>query len=282
MASDAAWVPRGGGRLQTLATVRSDLAAVYNLLHKFSLNEGACNHLTAMVPGTTDQFLVIRYGLLWSEVTPDNLVLVDAKGNILAGEGPVEVTAFEIHRAIHMADPDKYGCVLHTHMPNATALCCIDGNRGLIMCHQNSLRFHDDWAFDDKFSGLVQDNTEGDRLAGALKGKRVLLHSNHGVIVCGRTVAEAFDDLYYLERACMHQVLAMSTGQPLSLVNETVAAATKREFDLEKPESARLHLDAWKRECARERRAASGLSLQTTTALLIAAAMGMLAVLARR
>ncbi len=241
MKAESAWVPRSDATaVETAASVRSDLAATYNLLHKFQLNEGACNHLTAMIPGTRDKFLVIRYGLLWSEVTADNLVLVDASGKVLEGQGPVEVTAFEIHRAIHLADPDKCiedndsklcllrpafhslspfaphrylplsdAAVLHTHMPYATALCCLAGRApGLVMCHQNSLRFHNDWQFDEHFQGLVMDNTEGDRLAAALRGNRVLLHSNHGVIVCGRSVAEAFDDLYYLERACMHQVLA--------------------------------------------------------------------------
>ena len=84
---------------------RVDLAAAYNLCDKLGLNEGICNHLSALVPGTTDHFLVIRYGLLWSEVTPDNLVVVDASGAIVEGEGPVEVTALRIHAAVHQADP---------------------------------------------------------------------------------------------------------------------------------------------------------------------------------
>ena len=101
------------------AATRKDLAATYRILDRLGLNEGVCNHLTALLPGSKDRFLVIRYGLDWSEVTPDNLVLVDTSGNILKGEGPIEVTAFEIHRAIHLADPEKYACVLHTHMPCA-------------------------------------------------------------------------------------------------------------------------------------------------------------------
>ena len=283
---DSAWVPRAsaGSPRPTEASVRQDLAAVYRLLHRMGLNEGVCNHLTAMVPGTTDQFLVIRYGLMWSEVTADNLVLLDAKGNVLKGTGPVEVTAFEIHRAIHLADPEKYGCVLHTHMPYATALCCIkptsgSHDPGLAMCHQNSTRFYQDFEFDPCFNGLVQDNTEGDRLASALNGKRVLLHRNHGVIVCGRTVAEAFDDLFYLERAAQVQVLAMSTGQ-LSIVSDDVARVTKKEFDLEKPASARLHLDAWMRELARDD--AAKFWPRITAALAALTLMGTIIVAARR
>ena len=176
------------------ASVRRDLAATYNLLHRLGLNEGACNHLSALVPGTRDRFLLNRYGLLWSEVTPQNLVLVDSQGGIVAGRGPVETTAFQIHRAVHLADPVRNAVVLHTHMPYATALCCTT-SRGrsacLQMCHQNSLRFFGDWAYDDEFHGLVTDQREGDRLAAALRGARVLLAASHGVIVCGRTVAEA-------------------------------------------------------------------------------------------
>ena len=176
------------------ASIRSDLAAVYRLCHKFGLNEGVCNHLTALVPGSPLKFLVVRYGMLWEEVRPHNLVLMDAEGTILSGEGPVETTAFEIHRAIHLADPAKYGCVLHTHMSWATALCCImaETSPGLVMCHQDHLKFYDDWAYDEQYSGLVLDGDEGTRLAGALQGKKVLLHRNHGVIVCNATVAAAF------------------------------------------------------------------------------------------
>ena len=248
------------------AATRKDLAATYRILDKLGLNEGVCNHLTALIPGSTDQFLVIRYGLDWSEVTPENLVLVDTSGKILKGEGPIEVTAFEIHRAIHLADPDKYACVLHTHMPCAlliaavqrpfprldtalitlallaadtTALCCIgsesatesidarEGWPGLVMCHQNSARFYDDIAYDSSFNGLVTDKNEGTRIANAMGGKRVLLHRNHGVIVCNSSVAAAFDDIYYLERAAEIQVLAMSTGRPLVEMRPEVAASTK-------------------------------------------------------
>ena len=122
-------------------------------------------------------------------------MVVDASGKILEGEGPVEVTAFEIHRAIHLADPSKYGCVLHTHMSWATALCCImaETSPGLVLCHQDHLKFYDDWAYDEQYSGLVLDGDEGTRLAGALQGKKALLHRNHGVIVCGATVCEAFE-----------------------------------------------------------------------------------------
>ena len=89
------------------ATVRRHLACVYRTCDKLGLNEGVCNHLSAMLPGEPFRFLVIRYGLGWDEVTADNLCVCDAQGDIISGTGPVEVTAIKIHAAIHVSDPIK-------------------------------------------------------------------------------------------------------------------------------------------------------------------------------
>ena len=189
--------------------MRIDLAAAFRLAVRLDLHEGVCNHFSVMLPDGK-RFLLNRYGLHWSEVTASNLLALDADGKILEGEGEFEKTAFYIHSRIHLANP-RATCVLHTHMPYATALTLLEGGR-LEMVEQNALRFHDDIAYDDVYNGLVVDNAEGDRLARALGGKRVMFLANHGVIVVGPTVAEAFDALYYLERACRLQVLARSMG----------------------------------------------------------------------
>lgn len=161
-----------------------------------------------MVPGTTDRFLVIAYGMLWSEVTASNLLLVDETGNVLEGEGECDATAFFIHKGLHQAG---HIAVLHTHMPWSSALCCTTDFK-LHMCHQNSLRFYNDIAYDSNFNGLVVDDNEGARIAQAMAGKKVLMHANHGVIVCGKTIHQAFDDIYYLERAA--QVGAPTHASP--------------------------------------------------------------------
>ncbi|CAE7277721.1 unnamed protein product, partial [Symbiodinium pilosum] len=138
--------------------------------------------------------------------------------------------------------------------PYTTALCCVatkDGEHPLKMCNQNSLRFYDDVAYDPVFNGLVCEEDEGNRLAKAMGDKLALLQRHHGVIVCGATVAEAFDDLYYLERAAMVQVLAASTGAELHVVDNMTAKATKQEQDKIKPAYAKAHLEAWKRELRR-------------------------------
>jgi ribulose-5-phosphate 4-epimerase/fuculose-1-phosphate aldolase len=228
--------------------VRVDLAAAFRMAVRLDLHEGVCNHFSAMLNGKT--FLLNRYGLHWSEVSASNLIALDAAGRILEGEGEVEKTAFHIHSRIHLAHP-RAACVLHTHMPYATALALLEGGR-LEMVEQNALRFHDDIAYDDTYNGLVVDDAEGDRLARVLGAKRVLFLANHGVIVVGPTVAEAFDSLYYLERACRLQVLARATGLPFRKVRPEVVRETYRLIAADAPKYAGAHFEALKRILERE------------------------------
>src|SRR5919106_6419176 len=221
--------------------MRVDLAAAFRLAVRLDLLEGVCNHVSAMLPDGK-RFLLNRYGLHWSEVTASNLLTLDAEGNVLAGEGEFEKTAFYIHSRIHLANP-RAACVLHTHMPYATALTLLEPGR-LEMVEQNALRFHDDIAYDDVYNGLVVDNAEGDRLARVLGGKRVMFLANHGVIVVGPTVAEAFDALYYLERACRLQVLARSMGGKLRAVRPGIVQSAYRMMLADAPKYAGAHFDA--------------------------------------
>ena len=228
---------------------RIDLAAAFRLAARMDLHEGVCNHFTLMLPDG-QRFLLNRYGLHWSEVTASNLLALDASGRVLEGEGEFEKTAFYIHSRIHLANPNAT-CVLHTHMPHATALTLLENGR-LEMVEQNALRFHDDIAYDDTYNGLVVDNAEGDRLARVLGAKRVLFLANHGVIVVGPSVAEAFDSLYYLERACRLQVLARATGMPFRQVRSEVVRETCRLIAADTPAYAGAHFSALKRILDRE------------------------------
>jgi ribulose-5-phosphate 4-epimerase/fuculose-1-phosphate aldolase len=228
---------------------RVNLAAAFRLAVRMDLHEGVCNHFTLMLPAG-QRFLLNRYGLHWREVSASNLLALDANGRILEGEGEFEKTAFYIHSRIHLANP-KATCVLHTHMPHATALTLLENGR-LEMVEQNALRFHDDIAYDDTYNGLVVDDAEGDRLARVLGEKRVLFLANHGVIVVGPSVAEAFDSLYYLERACRLQVLARATGMPFRKVRAEVVRETCRMIAADTPKYAGAHFDALKRILDRE------------------------------
>ena len=232
-----------------VAAARIDLAAAFRLAVRMDLHEGVCNHFSFMFPGDKG-FLLNRFGLHWSEVTASNLLTLDAEGNVLEGEGEFEKTAFYIHSRIHLANP-RAACVLHTHMPHATALTLLENGR-LEMVEQNALRFHDDIAYDDTYNGLVVDHAEGDRLARVLGTKRVMFLANHGVIVVGPSVAEAFDLLYYLERACRLQVLARSMGGKLKAVRAEVVRETYRMILADTPKYASAHFGALKRILDRE------------------------------
>jgi ribulose-5-phosphate 4-epimerase/fuculose-1-phosphate aldolase len=228
--------------------MRVDLAAAFRLAVRLDLHEGVCNHFSVMLPD--GRFLLNRFGLHWSEVTASNLLALDADGNILAGEGEFEKTAFYIHSRIHLANP-RATCVLHTHMPYATALTLLEPGR-LEMVEQNALRFHDDIAYDDVYNGLVVDNAEGDRLARVLGSKRVMFLANHGVIVVGTSVAEAFDGMYYLERACRLQVLARSMGGKIRPVRPEVIAHTYKLMCGDLSKYSEAHFSALKRILDRE------------------------------
>ncbi len=235
----------GGLMNDPLRQARIDLAAAYRMAVIDGLNEGICNHFTLLVPGRSDQFLLIPYGLHWSEVTASRLMIVDLDGNRVAGEGLVEPTASYIHARLHRAHPHA-SCVLHTHMPYATALTMIEGGR-LEPASQNALRFWGEIAYDEEYNGLAYDDAEGDRLAAVLGDKRILFLAHHGVIVTGASVADAYCDLYYLERACMTQVLAMSTGRPLKSVSAAVAGKTAQQMSRERATNMGSQFEALKR-----------------------------------
>jgi ribulose-5-phosphate 4-epimerase/fuculose-1-phosphate aldolase len=223
---------------------RVDLVCALRSAERLGLAEGVCNHFSLAVPGKPGRFLINPQGLHWSEVTPADLVTVDGKGNTVAGRHAVEPTAFFIHGCIHRANP-RAQCVLHTHMPYATTLTILDGGE-LAWASQNALRFHGRVAYEREYNGLALSNAEGGRLAAKLRDADVLFLANHGVIVCGPSVAYAFDGLYYLERACMLQVLAHGSGRPLKRVPEKIAALTRAQMDAERQQSE-LHLAALKR-----------------------------------
>ena len=225
-----------------LDEARAELACALRAADEFGLGEGVCNHFSLALPD--GRILINPQGVHWREMQPDDLVLLDAEGRQIDGRFPVEPTAFFIHGAIHRRVPQA-ACVLHTHMPHATALTMIEGGR-LAMAHQNALRFHEAIAYDDDYNGLALDTAEGERIARRMGQASVLFLANHGVIVTGPSVAWAFDDLYFLERACMLQVLAMGTGKPLKPIAPHVAVRTARQMAGERQQSD-LHLAALRR-----------------------------------
>jgi len=225
-----------------ITEARRDLAAIFRWSCQLGLSEGICNHYSFAVDD--QRFLVNPIGLHWSEITASRLLMADENANVVEGERQIEPTALFIHWRVHARVPQAR-CVLHTHMPHATAIASLQRGR-LEMISQNSLRFYDDVAYDDDYRGLALDVDEGDRIAEKLGDKRILFLANHGVIVIGETISKAFDDLYYLERACHVQILAQSTQQPRKVVDAETAGKTYDEFAGDQP-FADAHLAAIRR-----------------------------------
>ncbi len=228
-----------------IRAARVDLAACFRMAARLGLSEGICNHFSVVVPGHDDLMLVNPYGYAFSEITASRLLICDFHGTVVAGEGVPEATAFYIHARVHLNKP-RARAAFHTHMPSATALAMLEGPP-LVWAGQTALKFYGRTLVDEDYNGLALDEREGDRIAAALGDADVVFMKNHGVMVVGASAAEAWDDLYYLERACEAQRLAMSTGRPLKPVPAEVAERTYRQMREGDRESARLHLESVKR-----------------------------------
>jgi ribulose-5-phosphate 4-epimerase/fuculose-1-phosphate aldolase len=229
-------------------TMRRHLAAAFRLAVRFGLNEGVCNHFSVRLPGEEELYLINPMGLHWSEITASNLLLVDGAGGVREGEGQVEASAFHIHVQGHRAKPSAT-CILHTHMPYATALTCRRKGR-LRFVHQNSLRFYGRVSYDDDYQGLALDADEGARISQGMNTGDIVLLAHHGVVVCGPNVPLAFHDLYYLERACMMQVLAGE--EHLQDIDDRVARQTAEQFATVGQAEADYHFAALERLLDRE------------------------------
>jgi ribulose-5-phosphate 4-epimerase/fuculose-1-phosphate aldolase len=231
-----------------VAALRADLSLALRAAAHHGLAEGVCNHFSVELPDASGRFLLNPRGLLWQEVQADDVVLVDAAGTALAGRHPVEPTAMFIHAAIHRIA--RQPCVLHTHMPHATALTLTTDRALDPTLSQTAMRFHGRLAVDAHYNGLALDAAEGERIARAMLtdggAADVVFLANHGVVVCGPQLAHAYDDLYYLERACQAQVLAQATGRPLAPVDAALAARVAAQTLGERLQSA-LFFEALRR-----------------------------------
>lgn len=204
--------------------VRVDLAAAHRLANMQGLNEGIFNHLTALVPGKPGRYYQIPFGLHWSEVTASCFMELDLEGRVLVGEGEPERSSICIHAPIHRLAPQA-ACVFHTHMPFASALTRLQ-DQTLKPIGQTETILIKQIAYDDHYPGPAFQLAEGERLAGVLGDKHILFMANHGVLTVGATVSEAFELLYYVERAAQVQIYAMWTGQPLRSLPASVIEAT--------------------------------------------------------
>ncbi len=229
---------------------RTDLAAAHRLAHMHCFSEGIFNHLTLTVPGRRDRYYQIPFGMHWSEVTASSFMEVGIDdGEVKRGSGDVERSCYCIHAPIHKALPQA-AAVFHTHMPYASALTRLEDPR-IKEIGQTEVGLIDAIAYDDQYTGPALDPAEGGRLAKCIGNKTVLFMANHGVTTLGVTVADAYDRLYYLERAAQVQIYAMWTGQPLKQLPDAVVEETKRDIGgatfYDGPSPAQRHFEALKR-----------------------------------
>jgi len=200
---------------------RIHLAAAHRLAVMHELEEGIDNHFTVTVPGREDQYLILPFGLHWSEARASDLIVFDDGGATLEGEGVVELSAQCIHAPIHRITGRRV--VLHTHQTWAVALNMLEDNR-LLPASQTAAYFHGTIAYDDHYAGTADTLEEGERLAGLIGDKDIVFMKNHGVLVTGDTVAQAYRRLYKLERVCRAQILALGTGRPLNVLSDEIVA----------------------------------------------------------
>ena len=203
---------------------RVQLAAFYRLLVRFRMTDLTGTHVSAMVPDTTDQFLLNPYGLLFEEVTASNLVKCDLDGKILGdARHGINPAGFAIHGAIHQARADAI-CVAHTHTAAGTILASLDG--GLLPVNQINLIFYDRVAYTDY--SFIEQIDECSTLVDDLGDKCAMIMRNHGLLTVGRSLAEAFVLMYYLDKACEIQAQAMATGQKLRLPSREICEDAAR------------------------------------------------------
>src|SRR2546429_2023846 len=229
---------------------RVDLAAAHRLAVMHGLNEGIFNHLTQVVPGKPDRYYQIPFGMHWSEVKASSFMEVGINdGEVKRGDGDVERSCYCIHAPIHKALPQAKA-VFHTHIPYASALTRLEDPR-IKEIGQTEVGMMGEIAYDDEYTGPALDPAEGARLATVIGDKTVLFMANHGITTVGATVADAYDRLYYIERAAQVQLYAMWTREPLKQLPAAVVEKTKRDIGgaglYEGPSPAQRHFDALKR-----------------------------------
>jgi ribulose-5-phosphate 4-epimerase/fuculose-1-phosphate aldolase len=207
---------------------RVDLAAAHRLCVMHGFNEGIFNHLTFRVPGTNDRYYQIPFGLYWSEVTASCFMEVGYDGTRLSGEGDIERSCYCIHAPIHRL-AQHAGAVFHTHMPFASALTRLKDQR-ILPIGQTEVAIAMHTAYDDSYGGPAFDPVEGERLAGIVGNKKILMMANHGVATITPTIAEAYDLLYYTERAAQVQLYAMQTQRELNVLPQHVVDEAIAEF----------------------------------------------------
>lgn len=232
---------------QSEQTLRTDLAAAYRLLALNGWSDQVFTHISVRLPSDEPAFLINEYGLRPEEVTASNLVPIDVNGRKLDDRFPeVNPAGFTIHSAIHMNRHDAV-CVMHTHTLAGMAVAALE--EGLLPLNQTNMTFYDRIAYYD-YEGVPLDLEVRGRIVAALGDSKAMILRNHGLLTTGRSVAEAYFLMYYLNQACEIQLEAMKVGRTLIVPGRDACEFTARQLNDE-----RYHLESvdlvWKAELRR-------------------------------
>ena len=223
--------------------LRVDMALVFRVSARLGWNEQIGNHNSLMLPGDEPLFLINPRGMRFEELTASSLIVCNLDGKVLRGTGELRKVAFHIHARIHLQNPAAT-CVMHVHPQYLTAISML-ANPQMTLSHHNSLLLNDRIVIDLEGDEPVHDNNEGDRIARLMGDKTVMIMASHGVTVVGPTVADAFDELHQAERTAMYQITAMSSGQPLRRLPESLRRRHNGPWS--DKVDARMHLESWRR-----------------------------------
>jgi ribulose-5-phosphate 4-epimerase/fuculose-1-phosphate aldolase len=226
--------------------VRCDLAALYRLVAHYKMTDFIYTHISARVPGPEHHFLINQYGVLFEEMRASDLVKIDLDGNIVnqdeKGTRMVNAAGFTIHSAIHEAREDLT-CVIHTHTAAGIAVSC--QAHGLLPITQHALKFYGCLSYHG-YEGIALELDERPRLVADLgPTNKAMILTNHGLLVGGASIQEAFLEIYFLERACQAQIAALSGGAKLVFPPVAVQEHTSAQFNAPGPHRAAHANMAW-------------------------------------
>jgi ribulose-5-phosphate 4-epimerase/fuculose-1-phosphate aldolase len=225
--------------------LRAELACAFRWAARLGMHESIANHFSVATSPDGAQFLINPSGSHFSRIRASDLLLLDARSpDAMSQPNAPDPSAWALHSAIHRRSSHSR-CLLHVHSKFATALACL-ADPALPPLDQNCMRFFERIAFDDAFEGMGL-GEEAERVSTLAGNKPILLLGNHGVMAIGPSVAQAFDDLYYFERACETYITALMTGRPLRIASESVARRTCKQWTEDYAGFGELHFGALRR-----------------------------------
>ena len=222
--------------------LKKDLAATFRWAARLNMNEGVANHFSACIPGSTDEFLVNKSGVHFSQMKVSDLILVNKENIEELKKKPdlVDATAINIHGTIHQKVPHAK-CIFHVHSKYATALSALK-DPVLPPIDQNTMRFYNRVSIYNEYGGMGFEE-ESLKMAASLGNKQNLLMANHGILTTGETVSDGFDALYYFEKSAETYLTALATGKKLNIASHEVAEKTAQEWSNYPSDLGRAHLD---------------------------------------